>query len=471
MPIRSHAGRLLFVSVVSSVSLLVACGVLAGYLYLDQSRTADLLSEDIGSRGAAINVEATLNNLVSLHNQGVVAVEPLHDQVGLDLAEVERFANKTRERELAEQLRYEFDEYLRMWQARVASKELADYLRSNPLASVQALRKFNGAEMQASEEVHRRSVQRMIWGLAVVGGLGSIAGLVLGYGLARSLRRAVQQFLIRVQGASDLLGQQVPVVRVEGVGEPLHDEATDLVARVEQAVRRLNDQEREVRRAERLAAVGRLAAGLAHEIRNPLTSAILLLETAGRDAAASLTPGDLDLIVQELTRIEAMVQTFLNYARPPKLERTECDLVRVVNDALALARGKLNQAGITVRFDPPDSPCLLLADRPQLIQVVLNLVLNAVEAMPTGGVLTVDVASNPAAGTVTLALRDTGVGIAADILPRLFEPFVTGKETGTGLGLVVSRRIVEDHGGTIAGSNDPGGGARFVVRLPVRPPV
>jgi signal transduction histidine kinase len=348
--------------------------------------------------------------------------------------------------------------------------DLADYLRAKPLPSVQALRKFNGDEMRASEEVHRRSVNRMIWGLALVGGLGSIAGLVFGFGLARSLRRAVQQFMIRVQGASDLLGRQVPDLRIEGVGEPLQDGANDLVNRVEQAVRRMNEQEREVWRAERLAAVGRLAAGMAHEVRNPLTSAILLLETAGHDPTARLTHEDLDLITQELHRIESTLQTFLDYARPPKPAWADCDLTRVVQDAVALARGRINQAGITVRLNVPADPCRLLADRTQLVQVVLNLLLNAVDAMPTGGALTIDLAGQPTEGTVELAVRDTGPGIATDVLSRLFEPFVTGKETGTGLGLVVSRQMVDDHGGTITGSNDPGGGARFVVRLPVRPP-
>jgi two-component system sensor histidine kinase HydH len=470
MPIRTYAGRLLFVSIVSSLSVLVVSASLAGYLYLDQSRTADLLSEDIGSRGAAINVEATLNNLASLHSRGVVTVEPLHTQLMTDMAEVERFVNKPRERELADELRNEFTEYLRLWQSHVPSMDLADYLRAKPLPSVQALRKFNGDEMRASEEVHRRSVNRMIWGLALVGGLGSIAGLVFGFGLARSLRRAVQQFMIRVQGASDLLGRQVPDLRIEGVGEPLQDGATDLVNRVEQAVRRMNEQEREVWRAERLAAVGRLAAGMAHEVRNPLTSAILLLETAGHDPTARLTQEDVDLITQELHRIESTLQTFLDYARPPKPAWADCDLTRVVQDAVALARGRINQAGITVRLNVPADPCRLLADRTQLVQVVLNLLLNAVDAMPTGGVLTIDLAGHPTEGTVELAVRDTGLGIAHDVLPRLFEPFVTGKETGTGLGLVVSRRMVEDHGGTITGSNDPGGGARFLVRLPVRLP-
>jgi signal transduction histidine kinase len=109
-----------------------------------------------------------------------------------------------------------------------------------------------------------------------------------------------------------------------------------------------------------------------------------------------------------------------------------------------------------------------LADPAQLGQVVLNLILNAVDAMPTGGRLRFGF-DRSTDGSVLLSVRDTGRGISETILPHLFEPFVTGKETGTGLGLVVSKRLIEDHGGTIEGFNPPGGGACFVIRLPASP--
>ena len=467
MPIRSYPRRVLTVTVGACGLLLTLCGTVAIYLAAEQSRTADVLREDIGSRGAAMSLEATENNLALLHDRGSRDVAPLQDQALTDLAEVERFADKDEELHLARAAEGRFREYLARARADHPHRELAAFLRAEAVPAVARLREFNAGELRRSEDEHRRALRRMAWGLAAVGALGSGAGLILGYGLARSLQRTIHQFLVRVQGATDLLGQEVPTVEWQRYGEPLRDGGDDLIRRVEQVVRKLQQREQEVRRAEQLAALGQLAAGVAHEIRNPLTSAILLLETGRRDpSAGGLTDYDLNLIEAELHRIEESLQLFLDYARPPKLERTSVDVAAVVGDALGLVRGRCEQQRVAVRFAAPPAGCRIDADREQLRQVVLNLVLNALDVMPHGGALAIALGPGPAAGTIELTITDTGPGIAPDMRPRLFEPFASGKETGLGLGLVVTRRIVEGHGGTIAGANPPGGGARFTVRLP-----
>jgi two-component system sensor histidine kinase HydH len=469
MSLSTYPARLLWSAVFSSALLAGLCAAVAAYLAREQARTADVLGENIGSRHAVSSLEETLTDLVALHERGVREVAPLRERVEFHLSEIDRYANSPRERELAAAIAASYRSYLAM--ADDAGRPgqqaaLARHLLGDTLPACRRLRSYNADQVEESEQIHRDSLRRMAWGLAVVGSLGSIAGLVFGYGLARGLRRTIHQFLVRVQGASDLLGQEVPAVEWQRVGEPIQDGADDLVRRVEQVVLKLQQSEREVRRAERLAALGQLAAGVAHEIRNPLTSALLLIETGRKDpAAGGLTDEDLDLIEQELHRIEQSLQVFLDYARPPRLERTPCDLAAVARDALALARGRVEQQGVAVRLDLPPGGCPLEADREQLRQVVLNLILNALDALPRGGTLTVAV--RPADGRAAeLSVADTGAGIPPDILPRLFEPFATGKETGLGLGLVVSKRIVEDHGGTINGVNQPDGGARFVVRLP-----
>lgn len=470
MPLRHYPNRVLFAAALASSLALGICGIVAVYLHAEQARTVNILSEDIGSRGAAINLEVTVNNLISLQDRRSRDLGPLHEQVLLDLEEISRFADKEQERVLVRRITDSFAVYLNKWQRSSPSAELADWLRHETLPATQALRTWNGRALKESEEAHRRTLRLMTWGMVIVGTLASAAGLLFGYSLARSLRRTIHQFLLRVQGASDLLGLELPTIEWQQEGEALRDGADDLLRRVEQVVRKLQETERAVRATERLAAVGQLAAGVAHEIRNPLTSAILLIETSRKDpTSGGLTDEDLDLIEQELHRIERSLRTLLDYARPPKLERSECDLAAVVRDALNLTRGRMEQQQVVAHLHLPEGPCRLIADREQLRQVVLNLILNALDVMPQGGTLDLEISSTEPDGPIELHVADSGPGIDPEVLPRLFEPFATGKETGLGLGLVVSKRIVEDHGGTIRALSEPGRGACFVVRLPARP--
>ncbi|MBP3960147.1 hypothetical protein J8F10_33390 [Gemmata sp. G18] len=463
MPLHNYPGRLLLATSVSSALLLATSVAVAVYLNAQQLRTAEVLNENIGSRRAAANLHETLVDLAALHQRGVTNLEPLHERVKSHLAEIVRLADKGAEKDLAERVAESFTKYLYLCSL-TFGEMAAEYLTSHTIPECDRLRDFNALEIEKSELDHRTTLRRLTWGFVAVGVLGSAAGLLLGYGLARGLRRAVDSLLIRLQDASGM--QDLATVEWQRDGHAGPDGSDELANRVEQVVRQLQQREQDVRRAERLAAVGQLAAGVAHEIRNPLTSVLLLVQMARLDPkAGALTDDDLTLIDNELGRIEQSLRTLLDYARPPKLERVACDLTAVADSAVQLVRGRAAQQGVTVRFAPP-GPTALNADPGQLRQVVVNLMLNALDAMPTGGALELTVGRD---GTdATLTVSDTGAGIAPDMLPRLFEPFATGKETGVGLGLVVSRRIVEDHGGGLHGFNRPAGGATFLVRLPTR---
>jgi signal transduction histidine kinase len=225
-------------------------------------------------------------------------------------------------------------------------------------------------------------------------------------------------------------------------------------------------RERQMLRAEQMAAVGQVAAGVAHEIRNPLTSIKGLVQVNLREADARGLPAeDLRVIEHEVRRMERTLQTFLDFARPPRPDRRRLDLAVVVDRVCAVVGGRARKQRVALRFLRPDVPVWLDGDQDQLQQLLLNLVLNALDAMPDGGAVEIDLRP-PRDGHVELLVRDTGPGIAADILPKVFETFVSSKETGIGLGVPVSRRIAEDHGGTLTAFNLPGGGACFVLRLP-----
>jgi two-component system sensor histidine kinase HydH len=224
-------------------------------------------------------------------------------------------------------------------------------------------------------------------------------------------------------------------------------------------------RDHKMRRAEQMMAIGQVAAGVAHELRNPLTSIKGLVQVNLREAKRQGLPSDdLAVIEHEIRRMERTLQTFLDFARPPQPDRKPLLLNDVVRRVFALVTGRAGKQGVTLR--PELRPDVTVhADQDQMQQLVLNLVLNALDAMPEGGTLEVNVAE-ALDRQVELTVRDTGPGIAPHILPKVFETFVSSKETGVGLGLPVSQRIAEDHGGTLSAYNLPGGGACFVLRLP-----
>jgi two-component system sensor histidine kinase HydH len=213
-------------------------------------------------------------------------------------------------------------------------------------------------------------------------------------------------------------------------------------------------------------AIGQVAAGVAHELRNPLTSIKGLVQVNLREANARGLPAeDLGVIEHEIRRMERTLQTFLDFARPPQPDRRRLSPASVVERVFTLVGGRAKKQQVALRFLSPDTPVWVEADQDQLQQLLLNLVLNALDAMPQGGTVEIDLRP-PRDSHVELAVRDTGPGIAPSILPKVFETFVSSKETGVGLGLPVSRRIAEDHGGSLSAYNLPEGGACFVVRLP-----
>jgi signal transduction histidine kinase/DNA-binding response OmpR family regulator len=218
--------------------------------------------------------------------------------------------------------------------------------------------------------------------------------------------------------------------------------------------------------AEKMAAVGRLAASLAHEINNPLqaiqNSLHLSMHTGLDDEGRQRY---LSMAQQEVVRLVQIVRRMLDFYRPSSV-MTSLNLNRSVEDALAIASKRLQQSHIEVVARlTPDLPTVR-GSANQLVQVFLNIIINAVEAMQEKGTLWVGTAYHAERQQVVAAFRDSGPGIQPEILEHLFEPFHTTKSTGTGLGLAISYGIIERHGGTIAAECPPDGGTTFIVRLP-----
>lgn len=308
--------------------------------------------------------------------------------------------------------------------------------------------------------------------LLFLGIASPLGGLIAGYGIARGLTRSIARLRVRVRDVFNRLSisdsqEDVRLTLVaDGDLAATEKQLEEVVRRVETVMERLQRQQREILRAEQLAAVGQLAAGVAHEVRNPLTGMKLLVEAALRPQRPHpLSREDLEVIHAEIVRLEEIVRYFLDFARPQPLQRATQDLRDVVVRPVELVRGRARHQRVELEVTLPDRPVIASIDAAQIHTVVVNLLLNALDAMPNGGRIQLSIDSQD--GTARIVVRDTGSGIAPEVLPILFTPFTSTKPTGTGLGLSVSRRVVEEHGGTIRAENAAEGGARFVIGVPV----
>ena len=231
---------------------------------------------------------------------------------------------------------------------------------------------------------------------------------------------------------------------------------------------RLKQAEKEIHHAEKLASVGRLAAGVAHEINNPLMGIRNCVDAVAAD------PGDteqaeryLGLAGEGLQRIAGIVRQLLEFARKRPQQHEPVDLLACVNKMTDLLAFRLDKEEIDVQVTSRCDETVVMGDPQQLEELFLNLMINACDAMPDGGRVEVRF-SEPEPGWLTAELADEGAGIDEEDLEQIFEPFFTTKEVGhgTGLGLSVTESIVESHGGSISAANRPEGGAVFTVRLP-----
>lgn len=244
-------------------------------------------------------------------------------------------------------------------------------------------------------------------------------------------------------------------------------------------LRRNRELEEQLQRAERSAVVGRLASGIAHEIRNPLNFMNLSIDHLrekfvappaspnAADAARAEAVNILGLIKDEIGRLNRLVSDFLSYGRPARLKLRDVDVRVLLEEVIGLVHAQADEQGVSINLrvaqtDHEDTH--VIADAEQIKTCFSNLIINAVQAMPAGGALTVTLA--PAEAHLTVAIADTGHGIAPDALEQIFEPYYSTKETGIGLGLPLTKKLIEDHGGEITVSSEAAKGTTFTVLLP-----
>lgn len=439
-------------TIVVSLLLLSLGGLAAWYVHRLQQDSSKLLSDSVATLRVAEELEIVSRQLryhlhefmVTGEERHLQEISVLHDEARDWIEQAERLATTSRGRDLVASVRRGYEHFFKEV-SRIAnhsqrpkdaavSQLINEVITEEILRPAHEFRDLNRDLMTQASRRNQMSADRLGLGLILLGSCGAVAGLVGGFGIARGVEQTVSE--------------------------------------------RIRRSQLEALRAEQLASVGQLAAGMAHELRNPLTSIKMLIQSIS-DSDDGGTPRDRDLEVlnEEVVRLDDSIQTFLDFARPPTPSKNAFDVRSVVKRTVQLIASRAERQGICIETELPDEPLIVEADREQMRQVLLNLLLNAFDALPHGGTVCIRLKSDQTAEhsakagsaerRLTLEVADTGSGIPDELREQVFEPFVSTKETGTGLGLPICRRIVEEHGGDLSVANGSQGGAVFTVTLPL----
>ena len=247
-----------------------------------------------------------------------------------------------------------------------------------------------------------------------------------------------------------------------GQRKKIEDTATQLT----QVNRQLQESFEQLRRAERLSALGELAAGLAHEIRNPLGSFEGALRIVSRPELPEVTRHEFrDLALGEVERLKELLSSFLDFARPPAARPSPTSVLPLLQSVEHLVSENAGRARVAVHTEAQLGLPEIMVDSQQIKQVLLNLALNSIQAMPAGGNLVLRASVD--GGIVVFEVQDEGVGVAEKDMEKIFDPFYTTRPDGTGLGLSVAYRVVTQHGGQIRARRNPDRGMTFAVELPL----
>jgi signal transduction histidine kinase len=293
----------------------------------------------------------------------------------------------------------------------------------------------------------------------------TFVGIIFGLYMAR---KVLQPVLILSKGVGRIgegeVGVEVPVVG--------HGEIKDLAIsfnrmslKLKELIDKIKSAQEHMVKTEKLYAVGEFSAGIAHEIKNPLTPIMMLMRRV-KEERESLSDKDIDIIEEELNRIDRIVTEFLAFARPDNVEKTEVNINDVLNEVITITRPKIDRSGISLIEKYSNSLPDITGTHDALKQVFLNIMLNAIQAMDgSGGELTVETSAYNR--SVQVIIRDTGVGIPEENLKKIYDPFFTTKKDGTGMGLALTHNIINDHSGKIDIDSTPGSGTTVKVKFPL----
>jgi signal transduction histidine kinase len=310
------------------------------------------------------------------------------------------------------------------------------------------------------ESLWRETVWQALRPALLLGIVGSLISVILGMLLAQSLTRRIEEMERRTRliAGGDFSPMPLP---------SRHDELRDLGVSVNEMAQRLAQFQETIRQTERLRLLGQVSGGLAHQLRNGVAGARLAVQLHAQECPMPQDGESLTVALRQLSLVEMHLKRFLDLGKAIELQRQPCRLDDILKETIELVGPQCRHAHIELRISASEMPVLgLSADATQLSQLVLNLLTNAIEAAGPGGWVEVRWGLGQPRAHAFVEIRDSGPGPAPEIAARLFEPFVTGKREGVGLGLAVARQVAEAHGGSIRWTREAGCTC-FRIELPV----
>jgi len=476
-------GRLFFILTVLVVITLSGGFVMMWYTYQIDALFKGVIDQDLRSLEAASDLENALVNQKGFVSYYFLDGDPdwlkrlgEHRQAFRErLREVGKLVQTEGDRKTVDAIESEYNQYIKekdqviaFYKAgeREAGARLHSQVRSHFFKILELCKDYKDIRSKRIE-ISRIKTNTQAKELRIIAGIAVWTAMLLGGLLAFILVTQVLNPLRRLSlDAGEMANPIKSGNEVKAVGRRVHS----LMEDVDRTKIELERSQKYLFQAEKLALAGRLAAGVAHSVRNPLTSVKMRLFSLGRTLDLSHTQKeDFDVISEEIRHIDTIIQNFLEFSRPPKLKMETACPSDVVDTAVQLLRYRLESYGADVKLSRQKRLPEILADPEQLKEVLVNLLINACEAMEGGGRIVISEQEGvvqPLGQVVVIRVSDEGPGVPKTIQDRLFEPFFTTKEEGTGLGLSIAARIVKEHGGWLNLTSEEGEGATFMITLP-----
>ncbi len=488
-----HISYQMIVWALVTIAIILAGGFLIiSYIYRIQDETSLLIEQNVSSAKTAkeLNLSlfeirsASLTYLFDRSPERIAALQEKQKEFIALLDRVKASANTEDEINLIQQISALFSNYQQTLANALelhrkgyigqpnklivhASQDLINTIEEKTNALIAG----NETAQAAYEETIRKNDDIIRTAMYALGVGGMLMGLILGWLIARIILNPIYKLVLKVRGAA---GSEVVEHIKMSPGKELEEldlHINRLISRINQAHEDLQKNRELLERSTKLAAIGKIAPALAHEIRNPLTAIKMLIYAMMQEPDLNEEKRhDLEIITHEINRVEGFLQNFLKYARPARPQMQNVAIIPVIRETLQLMQPRFKQSDITLEERHEDEKLRLKADPDMIKQIIMNLVLNAVESMGQAGTLSVvtNISSEePGRHMLQISIVDTGPGIPDEIRESMFDPFVKGKDQGVGLGLSISQRIAEQHRGWISAVNNAGRGATFTIHLPL----